>query len=166
MPAGREKVYHSVGAVCNIALDIRNSPYTGVLKNGRHQGIIRLGPTKYLENGKGLIHGASIKIFRSSRSSANLLFFEEGDLFDNLRGSGTENFNFFAYSLSNHVSGCKKQIAKAIVRMKLGEEVGCFTKLGLSDASTYDQDGQMAENIQFPFKVYPDNYFFNFVISE
>ena len=44
MPEGRQKFVHGVGAVCKFTLDIHDSPYTGLFKNGVQTGIIRIGP--------------------------------------------------------------------------------------------------------------------------
>ena len=52
MPTGRRKVVHSVGGVCKIALDIKNSIYTGMLKNGPKMGIIRMGSARDISNGE------------------------------------------------------------------------------------------------------------------
>ena len=42
MPAGRRKSIHPNGAVCRFNLHINNSPYSGLLKNGKRTGIMRL----------------------------------------------------------------------------------------------------------------------------
>ena len=44
MPAGRVKVIHTVGAVCQFTLDVsKDSPYTGLLAPGPQHGFIRMG---------------------------------------------------------------------------------------------------------------------------
>ena len=150
MPAGRVKTIHPIGAVCPIVLDIRHSPFTGILKSGQHHGIIRMGPSKKFDKDSGIIPGCAIKVFRSGKRSANIITFKDGDFFETIEGS--QNFNFFSFSLSNHISGCTESVKKAL-HLKFGKDVGCPTKLGLSDACTYDHDGFKEDEIVFPFKV-------------
>ena len=42
MPAGRIKNVHPIGGVCKFEIDINNSIYSGVLKNGTRTGIMRV----------------------------------------------------------------------------------------------------------------------------
>ena len=42
MPAGRIKSIHPFGGVCKFEIDINNSIYSGVLKNGTRTGIMRV----------------------------------------------------------------------------------------------------------------------------
>ena len=42
MPAGRIKTLHPIGGVCKFELEISNSIYSGVLKNGSRTGIMRV----------------------------------------------------------------------------------------------------------------------------
>ena len=75
MPGGRQKFFHAVGAVCKFTLDIQDSPYTGLFKNGVQTGIIRIGSALDIgggsEFGAGLFPGAGIKFLRTGKSSGN-----------------------------------------------------------------------------------------------
>ena len=42
MPAGRVKAVHPIGGVCKFKIEINNSIYSGVLKNGTRTGIMRI----------------------------------------------------------------------------------------------------------------------------
>ena len=42
MPAGRIKSIHPIGGVCKFEIEISNSIYSGVLKNGTRTGIMRV----------------------------------------------------------------------------------------------------------------------------
>ena len=150
-PVGSQKVLHPLGSICPIVFKIRNSNFTGILKNGEHHGIVRLGSTRYPEKGTNLIAGAAIKIFRTGKASANMVLFRDGDFFEDLEGS--HDFNFFKFTLSNHLLGCK-YLVKKIVNFKMGKDVGCPLKAGLSDLCTYDQEGKTAKDVVFPYKVY------------
>ena len=66
MPAGRVKSIHALGGVCKFRIDINNSIYSGVLKNGTRTGIMRV-------SGKGRA-GAAMKFLRSGVSSGNVVF--------------------------------------------------------------------------------------------
>ena len=63
-----------------------------------------------------------------------------------------ENHNFFAVPLSNHIPEDAPK-ALAPLAVKFCQAQSCPTKVGLSDSSTYDQDGNKADHIVFPFKV-------------
>ena len=73
MPEGRQKFVHGVGAVCKFTLDIQDSPYTGLFKNGVQTGIIRIGPALDMRYGTGIIPGAGIKFLRTGKSSGNIV---------------------------------------------------------------------------------------------
>ena len=96
MPAGRIKTLHPIGGVCKFELEISNSIYSGVLKNGTRTGIMRVsvnidgerlqtsttGPvcgqdTYEISAGcEDTSPGASValKFLRSGVSSGNVLF--------------------------------------------------------------------------------------------
>ena len=101
LPAGRSKTFHSMGAVCPIDIEIRNSQFSGLLQNGKISGIIRLGPSLDLM-GHGMMPGASIKFLRTNTTSGNVL------LVRGLNPLPRENYNFFSVPLSNHANGGKK----------------------------------------------------------
>ena len=73
MPEGRQKFVHGVGAVCKFTLDIHDSPYTGLFKNGVQTGIIRIGPALDIADGAGPSPGAGIKFLRTGKSSGNFV---------------------------------------------------------------------------------------------
>ena len=88
MPAGRIKTLHPIGGVCKFEIDINNSIYSGVLKNGTRTGILRISVAtdgEHLQTGttgpvcrEGCEEdspGASValKFLRSGVSSGNLL---------------------------------------------------------------------------------------------
>ena len=89
MPAGRRKSIHPNGAVCRFNLHINNSPYSGLLKNGKRTGIMRLssivdGETITIGHGKsgpvcdpvceesGPSGSAALKFLRTGIPSGNL----------------------------------------------------------------------------------------------
>ena len=76
MPAGRVKFTHRTGAVCKFSLDIKNSTFSGLFKNGNRIGIIRIGWNWdggiFEESGPGA--SAAIKFLRSGVSSGNSVF--------------------------------------------------------------------------------------------
>ena len=88
-PAGRKKSIHPNGAVCRFNLYIKNSPYSGLLKNGKRTGIMRLssivdGETiteGYEKSGpvcdpvceeSGPSGSAALKFLRTGKPSGNL----------------------------------------------------------------------------------------------
>jgi len=104
MPNGRHKGIHSVGAICPFEIKISDdSPYTGLLKAGSTvEGIARLGSAGdpfASGEGKDLVPGVGIKFLRTGVHSANFM------LLHSLNPLPENNFNFFAKSISNHISG-------------------------------------------------------------
>ena len=69
MPAGRVKSIHALGGVCKFRLDINNSIYSGVLKNGTRTGIMRISGAH--DSGSA---SAAMKFLRSGVSSGNVVF--------------------------------------------------------------------------------------------
>ena len=99
-PSGRQKINHGVGAVCKFTLDIKNSPYTGLLKNGKTTGLIRVSLARATNMDKYL-PSASLKFLRSGTSSANAVFLGYVDVW---RLNVTNNiFDPEIQPLSNHL---------------------------------------------------------------
>jgi len=146
MPEGRKKYIHSVGAVCPFVVKIKDSPFTGVFQSGESHGMIRLGSAAPIKKGAGMTPGGGVKFFRSGKHSADFVILNQlGPIAD-------ENHNFFAVPLSNHIPE-DAPLALAPLALKFCQAQSCPTKVGLSDASTYDQNGNEADNVVFPFKV-------------
>lgn len=124
LPLGREKYIHGIGAVCKFTLNITESPYTGMLANGRQTGIIRLGPAKDISNGHGVSPGAAIKFLRTGRTSGNTVMLHSL--------TGTPSYDFFAVSMSNHISGAVRPDEVCLVT-KFLQGSRCATKTALSD---------------------------------
>ena len=162
MPARRMKFAHGVGAVCPFEISITDdSPYTGLLKPGKVQGLIRLGTGSDLTSpsNPGMTLGGGIKFLRSGTYSGNALF-----AYTTLPVK-TDNFNFFGFHMSNHAivtspTGVplSRVIGTVATGVKYCETKSCVTKVGISDLSFHDQDGNFEEHPDFPFKIdlYPD----------
>ena len=100
LPSGRQKINHRVGAVCKFTLDIKNSPYTGLLKNGKTTGFIRVSLARST-NIDTYLPSASLKFLRSGTSSANAVFLGYVDVW---RLNVTNNiFDPEIQPLSNHL---------------------------------------------------------------
>ena len=99
MPAGRIKSIHALGGVCKFRININNSIYSGVSKNGTRTGIMRV-------SGKGSA-SAAMKFLRSGVSSGNVVF----------QRLGTEDdiYNVFdpeMHTLSTHRNGVNDILQK------------------------------------------------------
>ena len=130
LPAERAKLIHGVGGVCKFSLNIQKSPYTGIFKNGRQIGIIRLGSATDMSNKQGVVPGAAIKFLRTGRSSGNFVALDSLDPIPN------NNYNFFAVPLTNHIPSASNFQTKAFVA-KFKQASKCVTKVGLSDLARY-----------------------------
>ena len=135
---GRFKAVHSVGGVCKFTLDITNSSYTGLLKNGTRKGIMRLGSSRDVADNAGVRPGIGVKFMRTGRSSGNFFLMHK---LDPIRKDGALNYNFFSVPVFTHIkpslpselpSEFKLKERKAGV-MKFEQASQCSTRLGLSE---------------------------------
>ena len=62
------------------------------------------------------------------------------------------NHNFFCCNLSNH-NPSPTSPQNRIFAIKFGQASSCITKVGLADAARYDQDGNEATTLVFPYKI-------------
>ena len=127
-PAGRLKYNHGVGAVCKFTLDIKDSPYTGMLKNGIQTGLIRIS-LQNNRNSNEYIPSAAIKFLRSGVSSANLFALPQthiltNNLFDPVRYLMLSTINTTLTFDGN------PQIIKKFIQ---GDD--CYAMIGLSDTT-------------------------------
>ena len=161
MPANRIKWTHGTGAVCPFEINIADdSNYTGLLKPGKVEGLIRLGTGSDLTSptNPGLTLGGAIKFLRSGTNSGNALF--------HYVTLPTDNFNFFGFQMSNHIivssptagTPLSRLLASVMTGVKYCETKSCVTKVGISDLSLADQDGNFEEHPDFPYKIdlYPN----------
>ena len=125
MPEGRQKFVHGVGAVCKFTLDIHDSPYTGLFKNGVQTGIIRISPAVDIADGAGLMPGAGIKFLRTGKTSGNIVTWPLV-----LKKSYYNIFDPDLYPLYNHLLGPTDDQSLA---NKLLQGTECPPKVGLSD---------------------------------
>jgi len=146
MPEGRKKFIHSVGAVCPFVVNIQDSPFTGIFQTGESHGMLRLGSAAPIAEGSGVTPGGGVKFFRSGKHSADFVILNQ------LGPMADENYNFFGVPLSNHIPE-DAPFGFGALALKFCQAQSCPTKVGLSDASTYDQDGNKVDNVVFPFKV-------------
>jgi len=150
MPVGRIKSIHANGAVCPFLIDIKDSPFTGLFSDGQTHGMIRLGSTTYINEKSGVTPGAGVKFFRTGRSSGNVV------LLNQLAPIADSNYNFFSVPLLNLIPEempASFKTKSKLILTKFCQAQDCPTKVGLSDLCKYDQEGNEAENIVFPFKV-------------
>ena len=144
MPEGKKKFTFSVGVVCPFVVNIQDSPFTGIFQTGESRGMLRLSSVAPIAEGSGVRPGGGVKFFRSGKHSANFVILSQlGRM---------KHYNFFGVSMSNHIPEDALS-AFGIVQLKLCQAQSCVTKVGLSDASTYNQDGIKVDYVVFPFKV-------------
>ena len=147
MPEGRHKFIHSVGAVCPFVVNVKDSPFTGIFQNGDVYGMMRLGSANPIKEDMEVVPGGGFKVFRSGKHSANFVL--------NAANFSSGNHNFFAVPISNHIpkDNGVPLLASVAIGLKFSQAQSNPTKVGLSDAATYDQDGNRVDNVVFPFKV-------------
>lgn len=144
MPTGRQKMIHTTGSVCKVELDIKNSPYTGILGNGVQKGLIRMGgaldPTLM---GPGLTPGLGFKFPRTGVPDGDFVMLyslEWGD-----------QWNFFLNNQSTHLEPVGGPALVLVVKFREGTQ--CPYQVGISDLARYSQDGT-EHTPKFPFKLF------------
>ena len=144
MPAGRSKAIHGIAGICPFVVNIQDSPYSGILKTGETHGLIRMGSGNDFTKGDGMLPGSSVKFLRTGRTSANFVMINSFDPMPN------GNHNFFSVPISNHLS---ETIYNPAV-LKFCQATDCPEKLGISDICKYDQDGNEANPLVFPYRLW------------
>ena len=143
-PAGRDTYNHVLGAVCKFTLNITDSPYTGMLKDGIQTGLIRISliqdpVTRYLPT-------AAVKFLRSGVKSANFVVLPQiNDRTNNI-------FDPDYYPLTNHVgfdfdpelpedfdpdTYNSSNLRSSQTKTKLLQGDNCLSVVGLSDMTRY-----------------------------
>jgi len=142
LPDGRPKHTHSNGVVSLIDLEVASdSPYTGMLRPGRHRGLMRLASSRVPEL-DATFPGLAIKFLRTGIHSANLLALSAG-------GEQTGHVNFFEKPLTTH-----SPPPDAIDAIRKFHQVsGCRSMLGASDFTAYEEDGSRVRTPNFPYEV-------------
>jgi len=138
---GRQKVIHQQGVVLQFDLEVENSsPYTGMLRPGKHRGLLRLGSAFPPET--DIFPGVAVKFLRSGIHSANTVLLRQ-------TGAKTGQNQFFEEALTNHVAPSKT----LTMLKKFIQASGCRSMTGLSDFCTYAQDGKRARSANFPYEI-------------
>lgn len=137
---------HTVGSVCKVAQVIQNSPYTGLLGDGSHEGLIRMGGAADWEDleGQGPNPGLGFKYPRTG--------VPDGDFVMLYGLSFGGQWNFFGKNQSNHLGVFSGGVGE-ILLAKFKEASQCPFQVGISDLARYSQDGTEHNPPKFPFKL-------------
>ena len=141
LPAGRQKGNHGVGSVCKFRLNITQSPYTGLLKNGITTGLIRVslvlrsGGTAMDDN---YMPSAGLTFFRSGVSSANFVALTTTSGAKPMSEKANNIFDSNRYTLDTVIHD-KEIIFQTGGQMvnKFSQGDPCVAMVGLSDISRY-----------------------------
>jgi hypothetical protein len=165
----RKKTICAQGVVCTAKLELfdfpengmKGRPYSGLLKPGTtvEHCLVRLSSAlQPMEMGNNkrvarmmfgekltsakIFPGVAIKMFRSQQNSGNALFL----------GSkvGQPEDEFFAHCLCTQITSRMPVTLKPILHIFKRYSQNPMA-LGLSDLCMYDADGQMADDLNFPF---------------
>lgn len=143
MPAGRKKLIHSIGSVCEFELKIGSSPFTGLLGRGTQKGFIRMGSAADITGNDGVTPGIGIKMVRDGIHSGDVVFLHSLDL--------GQSYDFFAYNMSNHIPPATG--ATAVLAKKFEQASQCSPQVGISDMARYSRNGAEHNPPRFPFKL-------------
>ena len=134
-PAGRSRYNHVVGAVCKFTLNITDSPYTGMLKDGIQTGLIRISLIQNSGMGNEYIPSAGVKFLRSGVKSANFVALPQIDERTN---------NIFAPSntlinqiLTSNSSTTFDNLGNPQIIKKFLQGDDCLSMVGLSDMTRF-----------------------------
>ncbi|CDW76274.1 UNKNOWN [Stylonychia lemnae] len=150
----RFKFVHSVGSLAKFQYTTTANAegYTGIFASGCDNGIIRFSTAKEFITSKSsadqaydnFIPAIAMKFLRSGVHSGNVM---------GMYGvNGIHSWNFFKEDFSNHIPG-SDGILLNLIGTALQSATPFVQYLGLSDIAKYDQDGNEAANIKFPFKL-------------
>jgi len=148
MPAGRVKMRHSVGSVCKIEWTVDHaSPYSGLFAPGTKEGLVRMSSQLAVDTSRGIIPGLGLKFPRAGRLSG-----------DTVALSSTEEYywNYFKHNMSNHLVERQGHVTEQTEELKRHFETSsqCFSQVGLSNMARWNQDGDEAGIVSFPFKLF------------
>lgn len=147
MPAGRVKMIHSIGAVCQIDFNVTSaSKYTGLLAPGSQTGFIRMGSAVDPVANKGLTPGLGFKFARTGVHSGQFVALHSLDF--------GQTWNFFGVNQSNHIPGPSANLEQQVLVKKFDQASQCPPQVGLSDLAKYAQDGTPVSAPHFPFKLF------------
>jgi len=143
MPEGREKNIHTVGAVCTVDLNVKDTRWTGLFGKGSQKGFIRLGLAAAPDD-EGITPGLGFKFPRSGVPSGDFVAMHNTD--------GGQPWNFFASNMSNHISPAV--FPKTLLAKKFEDATICSSMVGLSHLAAWDQDGTKVSAPKFPYKLF------------
>ena len=141
-PANRSKVIHTQGVHCQFELDVDDSsPFTGILARGtKSTGILRMGNA--MDMRAMSFPGMGFKFLRTGVKSANFVTLRLG-------GATSSNWNYFGAPQTNNVAPPDALVLTG----KFQQATGCVSRVGLSDLCAYDQAGQKATKLKFPYEI-------------
>ena len=123
-PPGRVKLKHNLGVVCKFTLDIKDSQFSGIFKDGNRTGIIRLS----IGGGKQESAGVAMKFLRTGVPSGNLLVHRLPD-----QESTTNFFDLKTNILYNHRNGMLWGLERHGGMSKFKQGSAFAAAVGLSD---------------------------------
>lgn len=140
LPYKHKKGIHSVGGVARATWQsVGNHSYTGLFE-GETRAMVRLS----LAINSGFVPGIAIKLFRDGLTTANFVAMNSVE--------SSDYPNYFGKNFSNHIPK-----PESFLTLFLGKQFGRVTKnterVGLSDISTFKQDGEKIDDPQFPFQL-------------
>lgn len=143
MPEGRKKIIHTIGSVCKVNLKITDSPYTGLLAVGTHQGFVRMGSAGGHDS--SFTPGVAFKFPRSG--------VPDGNFVSMTKLGGGMGWNFFAGNMSNHIANSMSPL-QFLGGRKFAQATLCSNMVGLSDMAKFGQCGKKEPSPKAPYKVF------------
>ena len=123
-PPGRMKLKHNLGVVCKFTLDIKDSQFSGIFKDGNRTGIIRLSIGGVKQEAAGL----AMKFLRTGVPSGNLLVHRLPE-----QDSTTNFFDLETNILYNHRNGMMWGLERYGGMSKFKQGSAYAAAVGLSD---------------------------------
>ena len=135
-PAGRTRFNHNVGAVCKFTLNITDSPYTGILKDGIQTGLIRISLLQTKRSlGREYVPSAGIKFLRSGVKSANFVALPQID--ERTNNIFASSNTLISQILASNSSTTFDNLGNPQIIKKFLQGDDCLSMVGLSDMTRY-----------------------------
>ena len=152
----KEKIRTQVGKVAKVQVVFTANEYTGLFQEQSIDGIMRAS-SQYKPTYEDSSPSLAIKLFRDKVQSANILA-----MFDS--NGQINNVNFFANSLSTHISKIPEfafgydYIVTKLLHQKWESVTDWQNMVGTSDVAHYKQDGTKITQPKAPFSLIFEPY--------
>lgn len=156
-PEGREKLIHTKGVIskCDFKIyDNDNNKYTGFLKEGSTNCLIRLSAASAYKTDNGspdgahdnFVPGMAIKILVDGEPSVNFVAMHST--------SGQRSWNFFEHPFTNSFQiDPDSSLQKVLLARRFRKITSWISSVGISEFAIYKESGKINGRPNYPFRL-------------